>query len=126
MVIRRDVRFTDGIQNPDHTEVSLDLVSHNRKDNPLLIEEENSKSLKVDNEKAINNDIEGAEVNSEVITDNPTVRVSRRQTKGKEPRRLIDEIWSTRELKEPKSIRKLLRVIKKSNGWLQCRKKWSL
>ena len=48
----------------------------------LITQEENSKSLKVDDEKAINNDIVGAEVNSEVITDNSTVRVSSRQTKG--------------------------------------------
>ena len=66
------------------------------------IPKENSKSLKADNEKAINNDIVGTEVNSEIITDNHTVRVSSRQTKGKEPRRLIDEIWSTRELKGKK------------------------
>ena len=102
------------------------LLNHSNRDvNPLLIEEENSKSIKGDNEKAINNDIVGAEVNSEVITDNPTVRVSRRQTKGKEPRRLIDEIWLTRELKEPKSYQEAVESEEKENGWLPCKKKWS-
>ena len=51
MVISRDVRFTDSIQNPDQSEESLELLSRtNRNVNPLLIEEENSKSLKADNE----------------------------------------------------------------------------
>ena len=60
VVISRDVRFTGSIQNPDHTEVSL--------------EEENSKSLKTDNEKAINNDIVGAEVKLEFQADRPKVK----------------------------------------------------
>lgn len=47
----------------------------------------------------------------------PTIRVSNRENKGKDPKRLIDEMWSIQELKEPKTYQQALESEEKVQ-WL--------
>lgn len=92
VVISRDVRFTDITTNSIDKEVSLDFNKQNNcKLDPLLIEEENSHAIKI-NETAINNVDVSSNYNLNKIDQNnlesgePSLRVSSRENKGKAPK----------------------------------------